>query len=398
MAFPIKWFSSAMAPTMLLSTGSAGAAHTVTPGALISLLKACLVTGFGIKTVSAINYDAANAKIVVTIPSGHTYQRYQVIELSGANESGFNGEFRVMKVTTTTVECALDNGIPTASSATGSLSAKIPGLGWAVAFEDAGTYRCIFKRTDAAATEYMLYVDNSAWSGWNSSNGHLAKIKRVTGVTDINTMTVVDEWRWPCSHNYATADWFLVGDSKFFYFAPKFALAGLMELDAFGDFNSVMVGDKHNNLALYHYSLTTDSVDWAYPYGPYSNAGVLNDASHKAIARAYHGLPGLSAAKYMSDNIGGVVGAGLPIAAITVNPADSGFYWSEKAKLYDSSSFRGYMPGLRIPYASPAEFDGTVQVGINGDMTLCVMCAANASGGAAPIAALFGFDIVGPWQ
>lgn len=399
MTFPVKWFSSSMQGATLLSSGSAGAAHTVTQGSLITLLKACLVTGFGSLSASSAVYDSATSTITFTTASAHAYQKWQIIESSGWNEAAFNGEFRVKSVTSTTVTVGLDNGTPTVTSATGSGTVKIPGLGWAVAFEDEATYRCIFKRTDASANEYMLYVDNSAWAGWNTNYGHLAKIKRVSGVTDINTMTVVDEWRWPCSHNYAAADWYLVGDSKFFYFAPKFALPGLRELDAFGDFKSVKVGDKHNNLAFYHYTSTVDSISWANSScGPYSNAGMLNDIGNKAIARAYHQLPGVSTAKFMADNPGGVVGYGLPNVAIPVNPADSGFYWSDKAKIFDASSFRGYMPGLRIPYSSPVVFDGTVQIGIGGDMTLCVICSASAISSGTPTQSLFGFDIVGPWQ
>ena len=150
----VRWYSNAMEPTMLLSSGSAGAAHTVSPGALISLLKACLVTGFGIKTVAGAVYDSVNSKITFTISAGHTYQKYQVINITGANESGFNGNFRITKVTSNTFDVALDNGTPSAASATGTMTAKIPGLGWVVEFEDAATYRCIFKRADATATDY----------------------------------------------------------------------------------------------------------------------------------------------------------------------------------------------------------------------------------------------------
>ena len=402
MAFPIKWFSSAMAPTLLLSTGSAGAAHTVTPGSLISVLKACLVTGFGIKTVSAINYDAATAKIVLTIPSGHTYQQYQVIEISGANESGFNGQFRVMKVTTTTVECALDNGIPSASAATGSLSAKIPGLGWVVEFEDAATYRCIFKRSDASATDYRMLIDNSAWAGWNSASGHLAKAITIYNVTDINTYTVASEDRIPCSHNYATPNWWLVGSSKFVYFIPKFAAAGQRGVYAWGDFPSRRPGDKHNLLINMHYTKTSDGVSWANAWmGPYNDFCVLGSTLHKSIARSYTQLPtgGVAgvAAKFVADNPGGYMGYGFPIAAIPVNPADNGFVFNSQVKLFDDGSWRGYVPGLRNPYSSPLGYDGKVLVGLNGDMTLCLLVSIQSNGGGNSGVSLIGFDIVGPW-
>lgn len=398
MVLPVKWFSNAMAPTMLLSTGSAGAAHTVTQGSLISLLKACLVTGFGIKTVSSVNYDAANAKIVVTISSGHTYQLYQVIELSGANESGFNGQFRVMNVTTTTVECALDNGIPAAASATGSLSAKIPGLGWGVAYEDAVNNKVIFKRLDPS-NDYMLLVDNSAWSGWNNSTGHLAKVKVVTGVTDINTFTVVSDQRWPCSHNYASPDWLLIGDSRFFVFLPRFAAAGSREMDCFGDIPSLRAGDKHATLFQYHCSSPTESIYWADPLAwPYNNAGLINEGSYRQIMRSYHQLPGVVPARIVGDHPGGIFGGGLPNAGIPVNPADAGFYSAKNLKIFDDQCWRGTMPGLVAPYSSPVNFDKSVVQGINGELTLYAMVARKMSSGSNQASILLGFDIKGPWR
>ncbi len=129
MTFPVKWYSSAMEGAPLLSSGVAGAAHTTNPGSLIALLKAVLVTGFGIKSVSSLVYSSAAQTITATVSAGHKYLVDQVIELSGANESGFNGEFRVLSVTSTTVVMGLDNGTPSAVNATGSLSLNIPSLG-----------------------------------------------------------------------------------------------------------------------------------------------------------------------------------------------------------------------------------------------------------------------------
>ena len=398
MTFQVKWFSSSMQGAALLSSGKAGAAHTVTQGSLIALLKACLVTGFGSMSASSAVYNSATSTITFTTASAHAYQKWQIIESSGWNEAAFNGEFRVKSVTSTTVTVGLDNGTPTVTSATGSGTVKIPGLGWAVAFEDAATYRCIFKRTDAAATEYMLYVDNSAWSGWNNNNGHLAKVLVVSGVTDISTFTVVSDKRWPCSHNYATPDWLLIGDSKYFVFMPKFAAPGAREFDSFGDFVSLRAGDKHNTIFSFHYSATTESINWSdSSLWPYNNAGLINESSYRQVMRGVHQLPGVVSAKIAADHLGGILGAGLPLTSSPVNLADSGFYSAKNLKIFDDVCWRGVMPGLVAPYSSPSEFDKSVVQSVNGDLTLYTLVARKASD-SAQASVLLGFDIKGPWR
>ena len=399
MTFPVKWFSSSMQGATLLSSGTAEAAHTVTQGSLIALLKACLVTGFGSLSASSATYNSAAATITFTTASAHAYQKWQIIESSGWNEAAFNGEFRVKSVTSTTVTVGLDNGTPTVTSATGSGTVKIPGLGWSVAFEDAGTYRCIFKRTDAGATEYMLYVDNSAWSGWNNSSGHLAKVKVVTGVTDISTFTVVSDQRWPCSHNYASPDWLLLGDSKYFVLLPKFAAAGAREFDCFGDFTSLKAGDKHNTIFSFHCSAETESINWSNSsFWPYNNWGLHNEPSYRQIMRGYHQLLGVVPARIVGDHPGGIFGAGLPNSGIPINPSDSGFYSAKNLKIFDDSSWRGIMPGLVAPYSSPSAFDKSAVQSVNGDLTLYALVARQMSSGSAQASVLLGFDIKGPWR
>ncbi len=80
MTFPVKWFSSTMEGAPLLSSGSAGSAHTTTAGSLIALLKAVLVTGFGIKSVSSLVYSSAAQTITATVAAGHKYLVDQIVE------------------------------------------------------------------------------------------------------------------------------------------------------------------------------------------------------------------------------------------------------------------------------------------------------------------------------
>lgn len=393
MTFPVKWYSSDMEGAAFLSSGAAGAAHTTVAGSLIALLKSVLVTGFGIKSVSSLVYSSAAQTITATVAAGHKYLVDQVVELSGANESGFNGEFRVLSITSTNVVMGLDNGTPSAASATGTLSMKIPSLGWAVEFEDAANYKIIFKRNDPASTPLRMYIDNSAWSGWNNNSGFLAKVKMIENPTDINTFTTVNDYTWPCSHSYATPGWGLIGDSLMFYFLPAYAASNSRGFYMFGDGNSIRPGDNYFCL-MTHYPVLTNDRAWSSAGSScYNQALVFSNASHKRIARSYHQLPGSVYASWRG--LFTYFGEGIPFP----NPADNGFHVStDPVPVFDDLSYRGYLPGLVVPYASPVAYDKTHLnnlPGLPGKLIRLLLVNATEASGAPR---LVGFDIKGPWR
>ncbi len=393
MTFPVKWYSSDMEGAAFLSSGAAGAAHTTVAGSLIALLKSVLVTGFGIKSVSSLVYSSAAQTITATVAAGHKYLVDQVVGISGANESGFNGEFRVLSVTSTTVVMGLDNGTPSAASATGTLSMNIPSLGWAVEFEDAANYKIIFKRTDPASTPLRMYIDNSAWSGWNNYSGYLAKVKMIENPTDINTFTTVADHTWPCSHSYATPGWGLIGDSRMIYFMPAYAVNNNRGFYMFGDGNSNRPGDNYFCLMTIYPSLVNDR-SWQNGGALFHNQSLIFASTiHKRIARSYHQMPGSVAAYWKGLN--SYFGEGMSFP----NPADNGFYVStDPVPVYDDLSFRGSLPGIVVPYASPPAYDKTNLnnlPGLSGKLIRLLLINREEAGG---IPRLVGFDIKGPWR
>lgn len=393
MTFPVKWYSSDMEGAAFLSSGVAGAAHTTNPGSLIALLKSVLVTGFGIKSISSLVYSSAAQTITATVAAGHKYLVDQIIGISGANESGFNGEFRVLSITSTTVVMGLDNGTPTAGSATGTLSMNIPSLGWTIEFEDAANYKIIFKRTDPASTPLRLYIDNSAWSGWNNCSGYLAKVKMIENPTDINTFTTVNDYTWPCSHSYATPGWGLIGDSRMIYFMPAYAVNNNRGLYLFGDGNSIRPGDNYFCLMTVYPVLTNDRYWQNSGYAFYNQALAFANSNQKRIARSYHQMPGGVSAYWKGLN--SYFGEGMSFP----NPADNGFYVSTNPiPVYDDLSFRGSLPGIVVPYASPLAYDKTNLnnlPGLSGKLIRLLSVNREEVGGNPR---LIGFDIKGPWR
>lgn len=399
MAFPVKWYSSAMQGAPLLSAGAGGSAHTVAPGSLIALLKAILVTGFGGQALSSAVYDSAASTITLTLSSTHAYLKDSIIEVSGANEAGFNGEFRVRSVTSTKVVLGLDNGTPAVANATGTLAIKIPSLGWNVLFEDAVNNKIIFGRT--AGTPIKLMVDNSAWTGWSAAGGHLAKVAMVEDVIDINTYTTVFEHRWPCSHAYAVPEWQVVGDALMLYFMPANGVGGTQNyatrgMYAFGDINSIRPGDQYHCL-LVHYPELTVTNSWNYTGSNcYSDGLCFSNSNYKRLARSYHQLPGAVPTYWRGLN--SYMGEGMTFP----NLADNGFYVStDPVPVHDDMSYRGSLPGVVVPYASPVAYDKLHLdnlPGLPGKLIRLLLCNRNNGAGTSDFRRLIGFDIKGPWR
>ena len=105
-------------------------------GCMIDVLDACLVNGFGSQAVSTLT--AVGTTVTATFGSAHNFMQYQVIKIAGATQTEYNGEHRILTVptaSTLTFELATAPSVPTA---TGTINASLPPLGWEKPFSSAG--------------------------------------------------------------------------------------------------------------------------------------------------------------------------------------------------------------------------------------------------------------------
>ena len=399
MAFPVLWLSSLMEGAPMLSAGTDYANQTPAAGDAIAYFKQLLISGFGTRVVQSAAYNSTDSTITFTFLETHKYLKHSVIEVSGAADAAFNGKFRIKATATYTVTVGLDNGTPASASTTGTITIKYPGLGWTIAFEDAATFRIIFKRADPTATGVMLLIDNSAWTGWTQNGGSLMKVMLVEDVVDINTYSLIAERRWPASHSYSKRGWEFFADAKMIYWLPQYGNTSRRSVYAYGDIITVRPGDNYHTI-LTHYSSNTvinaGSDSWTQGWNYVNNNFPLfNNGEHRLIARSYHQLVGAVAFSLKSWQ--GSFGEGLSFP----NPADNGFYVSkDPIPVFDDLSLRGYMPGLMSPYASPGAYDCTNLANlpaIPNKIIRLVGTTRNASS-SDPGFRLFGFDIVGPWR
>lgn len=169
----IKWFSSSNTNAPQLSNSW---------GCMIDVLDACLITGMGSQLVSTL--VAKDGVATATFGTSHNFKQFQVIEISDAEQQIFNGEHKVLGVTSNTIEFVVNSPD---LIATGTISCKLASLGWTKPFS--GTQKAIYSAKDRIANPFFLRVDNSLDPAYNTNYAKFAKVGILDSCTGINDLT-----------------------------------------------------------------------------------------------------------------------------------------------------------------------------------------------------------------
>ncbi|WP_316150048.1 hypothetical protein [Cupriavidus sp. BIC8F] len=221
----------------IYSSYAAGGGHPVlsgTAGALISLLDAVLINGYGLKTVDSI--VVAGNVATVTINAGHSFELGSTALIAGATPAGLNGDKVVTYVSTTQIKFAAP-GIAD-QTATGTITAKVSplGQGWSKPFS--GTNLAAYTLTAAGSFGGYLRLDDT---GTTNARGYAYE-----SMTDINTgvnqfpstaQMASPGLYFPKSNtaNATARNWMLFGDERGFYMWVEALNAGNGQMWFFGD-------------------------------------------------------------------------------------------------------------------------------------------------------------------
>ena len=223
-------------------------------GCMVDLLDACLVNGFNLKPITSIT--SADGVATVTIDGGHLYQVNQVLLIAGASDAAYNGEVRVLSITTTKFTYAV-LGAPASPASGDTLTVKVAPLGFEKVFS--GTNKGVYRSKNVLSNRPYLRVDNSKAEQYNTGWAKKAKVGIAQGMSDIDTVVgaqapfdplapnknwettgdtdsgnVVDGWyKWYYAKRadgttdvYGATDfnrsWVLVGDDRGFYLFNEF--------------------------------------------------------------------------------------------------------------------------------------------------------------------------------
>ncbi|MCK6414386.1 MAG: hypothetical protein L6Q63_02325 [Giesbergeria sp.] len=144
--YPVKWITSEMCGAPVLNG---------TPGTLIAVLDAFLLTGWGAAT--AISVEVLDGVGTAIFNAGITFTQHAVVAISGATPAALNGEARVLTSASDriTFETDAPNG-----TATGSIVFKFaPQGGWEKAFS--GTNKAVYRSTHLQSAKHCLRVDDT---------------------------------------------------------------------------------------------------------------------------------------------------------------------------------------------------------------------------------------------
>ncbi|WP_441370225.1 hypothetical protein [Acinetobacter lwoffii] len=253
----IKWFSfdNTNAPQL-----------TNTWGCLIDVLDACLVSGYGSQPVLEVVIESGVA--TATFGGAHNFKQFQVIDVSGADQSVLNGEFKILGLTVNTIEFLVD--APNQIS-TGTISCKVAPLGWTKAFS--GSQKAIYQAKNKESNPYFLRVDNSRDPVYNENYAKFAKVGILDSCEHIDDLTGNQSpydplnpnknWVGTGSGSTAINGWF-----KWQYAVHENSAGQTNWLESEGATNGarkwVLVGDESNFFLINH---ATVNNFLAIPYG-----------------------------------------------------------------------------------------------------------------------------------
>ena len=424
------------APIKLLSHDMQGAPQLTNAwGAMTALLDACLVDGFNLKTVNSITSTGGIATVLIS--GGHQYRAGQVVRISGATQSEYNGDFTALEVTGTTLTYAV-SGSP-ASPATGTISAKTAPLGWEIAFT--GTNKRAYRSLNASSNKPYLRVDDGLDPAWTTNYAKFAKVTMAEGMSDIDTFvgarapydpldptknevgtgsgaTAYNGWyKWYYAKTYNNVPdtsqppainrgWCLIGDDRGFYLFVESIDASGLGGKCFTDFASFRQNDQYNTIlcacnaymAANEYPSNVDGS--AYGSSDFGSRFVRSmDSRGKVLMRSYLQVGANVNPSFISLNTNNAqIVSGYSTGVSWPNGPDYGLILSP-VFLKEGTHIRGQMPGMFwIHNDSPGLEHLETVTGVAGypGRTFAMVKVAHGESNWSRTA-MMAFDITGPW-
>ena len=264
-------------------------------GTLASLLKTCLVDGFGLGTLDTL--VVAGGIATATRAAGHSAVTGSKQTIAGATPSGLNGVKTVLSHTSTSF--TFDATGISDQTATGTITTKVSPLGWTREFNTTNIE--VFRSPNVAGSRHYLRVADTGDVN--------ARVRVYESMTDVNTGTnefptdaqTSGGGYWPKSQqaNATAVHWALVGDDRTFYllhryFFALYASQAYANFIAFGDFESLVPGDGYSSFLV----CAPAGLEGQSPAGStYADIGTVvvsgnptDNTNNLFLSRAYTGL------------------------------------------------------------------------------------------------------------
>ena len=384
-----------------------------TSGALIAVLDACLITGFG--TVSVTSLTVADGVATATVSAGNSFNPHHIILIEGASDPALNGRHRVLldgnSSTSFSFKTTAANG-----TASGTISAKYaPVPGWEKPFSAAN--KAVYRAT--TGNRFFYRVDDSLPE------------KYVAEIRGYETMASVDvgEAPFPLLSRVSTIEksnganatgkyWDLVADCRAVMFGaqqipaigavpyatPARYFGEMVPLAPNGDaWCSAVISstEKNTNMSLHN----GGSIFYSYRGTSVGYSGT--------VARGVSGVGGTIDAQCMAvfGNKGGVVSGQDAVFGPAPSAVDGQLYLSPVYLAEGSAGpARAVVPGAQyVPHTGVNDMLGvrstiTPAAGPLAGRQLLALCCSSSSSGAPgsnssnSSSGRYLMDITGPWR
>lgn len=281
-----------------------------TAGSLLAVLDALLVTGYGVTTVSGIVRDGATVTVTTSTP--HNRAADDVIEIAGADQTDYNGKWKVLSApSSTTLTFAIT--VEPVTPATGSMTVKKAALGWVKAFS--ATNRAAYQ-PPTGTNQFYLYVDDTTTT--------YASIVSYETMSDIDTGTGqmpssgVSKWFKSNAASSAVQNWAAYGDSAILYFLVRWSTSGSYssqhEVYCFGDLVPFLSTDAYATVLQSNAASGTPSFPGQNSYNDFPSLSYINLTATQSglyLQRTYEGVGAAISAGKNAAFGGSTIGAGL---------------------------------------------------------------------------------------
>ena len=427
MTLPVKYYANTMQGAPQLTNDW---------GCMTALLDAVLVTGFNLKTIETLT--SADGVATANIPAGHLYWVGQVLTISGADQNEYNGEVRVVAVTTSTFTYAI-TGAPVSPATGASITSKVAPLGWEIAFTAAN--KRAYRSKNVASNRPYLRVDDSCDPAYTTTYAKKAKVTMAQGMSDIDTFVgarapfdsayptrnevatgsgagVYDGWyKWYYARsdgnaydNYGPSafnrPWTLVGDDRGFYIFNDTWSGGGLGGKCFTDFESYRSADGFNTLLC-----AQDAYNYAsIPSSSYDSEGYQSADWRSRFSRTMDTMGKVLMRSYLQigNNVNPSFTSLNTNNGQTVSGYSTGISWPNgpdysmilhPTLLRETSHLRGKLPGMFWVHNDSPSFNHldtiTGVAGYPGRTFLLLKVAHGVGGG--NYTATLAYDITGPW-
>lgn len=372
-------------------------------GSLLEVLRACLINGFNLKTVTSI-VVASGVATATAATHGYSAAYGKLLRIEGAPVAGLNGDVQPLTVDTNTFTYACP-GVGDGTY-TGTITARRAPLDWVEAFT--GTNKAIFARTSPEAGTQMLRVLDTAASPALTTDARVLMIESATGIDSFTNQApsatqVTDSAGGFIvkGQNSVTAKrWALVGTHRgFYFFGPT--ESGTTEISQqgyfFGDGVRFFPEDVHFCM-LFANGQNSGSGTSSSKIG-FTNTIGANWANSAPLATVTARSRSGALVSESCDIQGAAMTRFGVVSAMTAGMPDKLFlmYPAHIVSNYTTKEVRGILPGMAAPVANmpfaglgafsvigPTETDGRYYLAVQGR-------------GGGSNSANWCIDLTGPW-